>query len=272
MASLDTEASVGARVSGAAHRGGVSRPGGNGTSAAGPACGRPHDRGGSARAHRGHGLWSGRVLAGRRLERLGHAVAVIDRDAAGVPPARRRLPRAAGRRHRLRPGGAARGRDRGGRRVRRRVQRATTRTSSRPGSPGRRSASSASSPGSTTPSAPQVYERLGIPTVATVPWTTDRLLRMLMPERRGQRLARPVRDGRDRAAAAPRGLGRALASPSWRQATASASRSSSGSAPAAARRGDDRGAGRGHRVTSRRGAGRRSATWRRPPSAPPEEG
>ena len=27
-----------------------------------------------------------------------------------------------------------------------------------------------------------VYERLGIPTVATVPWTTDRLLRMLLPE------------------------------------------------------------------------------------------
>src|SRR3954453_11924031 len=27
-----------------------------------------------------------------------------------------------------------------------------------------------------------VYERLGIPTVATVPWTTDRLLRMLLPD------------------------------------------------------------------------------------------
>ncbi len=27
-----------------------------------------------------------------------------------------------------------------------------------------------------------VYERLGIPTVATVPWTTDRLLRMVLPE------------------------------------------------------------------------------------------
>nr|WP_199443217.1 TrkA family potassium uptake protein [Umezawaea beigongshangensis] len=27
-----------------------------------------------------------------------------------------------------------------------------------------------------------VYERLGIPTVATVPWSTDRLLRMLLPE------------------------------------------------------------------------------------------
>lgn len=28
----------------------------------------------------------------------------------------------------------------------------------------------------------QVYERLGIPTVATVPWTTDRLLRAMIPE------------------------------------------------------------------------------------------
>jgi trk system potassium uptake protein TrkA len=27
-----------------------------------------------------------------------------------------------------------------------------------------------------------VYERLGIPTVATVPWATDRLLRMMLPE------------------------------------------------------------------------------------------
>ena len=27
-----------------------------------------------------------------------------------------------------------------------------------------------------------VYERLGIPTVATVPWTTDRLLRMMLPD------------------------------------------------------------------------------------------
>ncbi|RJQ82281.1 TrkA family potassium uptake protein [Pseudonocardiaceae bacterium YIM PH 21723] len=30
-----------------------------------------------------------------------------------------------------------------------------------------------------------VYERLGIPTVATVPWTTDRLLNMILPEATG---------------------------------------------------------------------------------------
>jgi trk system potassium uptake protein len=32
------------------------------------------------------------------------------------------------------------------------------------------------------PKRAQVYERLGIPTVATVPWTTDRLLRAIVPE------------------------------------------------------------------------------------------
>jgi len=32
------------------------------------------------------------------------------------------------------------------------------------------------------PKRAQVYERLGIPTVATVPWTTDRLLRAVIPE------------------------------------------------------------------------------------------
>jgi trk system potassium uptake protein TrkA len=32
------------------------------------------------------------------------------------------------------------------------------------------------------PKRAEVYQRLGIPTVATVPWTTDRFLRMLLPE------------------------------------------------------------------------------------------
>ena len=52
-----------------------------------------------------------------------------------------------------------------------------------------------------------VYERLGIPTVATVPWTTDRLLNVLTRRNRDHQVARP--DGqrrRDRAGAA-RGLG-----------------------------------------------------------------
>ena len=48
-----------------------------------------------------------------------------------------------------------------------------------------------------------VYERLGIPTVATVPWTTDRLLNVLTRRNRDHQVARP--DGqrrRDRTGAA----------------------------------------------------------------------
>jgi trk system potassium uptake protein len=45
-------------------------------------------------------------------------------------------------------------------------------------SPARLSASSTWSPASTTP----VYQRLGIPTVATVRWTADQMLRRLLPQ------------------------------------------------------------------------------------------
>ena len=62
-----------------------------------------------------------------------------------------------------------------------------------------------------------VYERLGIPTVATVPWSTDRLMRMLLPDGVGLGVARAHRHGRDPAAAAARGLGRASRSASWRR-------------------------------------------------------
>ena len=41
---------------------------------------------------------------------------------------------------------------------------------------------SGSSPASTTQARAEVYERLGIPTVATVRWTADRMLRHLVPE------------------------------------------------------------------------------------------
>ena len=77
-----------------------------------------------------------------------------------------------------------------------------------------------------------VYERLGIPTVATVPWSTDRLLRMLLPDGVADGVARAHRHGRDPAAAGARGLGRAARSASWRRPPAPGSRSSSGSAPA----------------------------------------
>ena len=53
-----------------------------------------------------------------------------------------------------------------------------------------------------------VYERLGIPTVATVPWSTDRLMRDAAARRRRLGVARAGRQGGDPAAAAARGLGR----------------------------------------------------------------
>ena len=43
-----------------------------------------------------------------------------------------------------------------------------------------------------------IYQRLGIPTVATVAWTTDQVLRRLLPGRDPQRLGRPDRPGRPR--------------------------------------------------------------------------
>ncbi len=111
------------------------------------------------------------------LESRGHSVAVIDQD----PDAFRRLgPDFAGitvtgvgfdRR------GAARRPASSGPTRSRRCPAATTPTSSRPGWPARRSACHRVVGPHLRPSAPQVYERLGIPTVATVRWTADRMLR-----------------------------------------------------------------------------------------------
>ena len=42
----------------------------------------------------------------------------------------------------------------------------------------------------------EVYERLGIPTVATVRWTADQMLRKMRPGRRRAALARPHRQDR----------------------------------------------------------------------------
>jgi len=47
-----------------------------------------------------------------------------------------------------------------------------------------------------TPAAPIVYQRLGIPTVATVRWTADQMLRRLLPEGAEPLLARPDRGHR----------------------------------------------------------------------------
>jgi trk system potassium uptake protein TrkA len=54
-------------------------------------------------------------------------------------------------------------------------------TSSSPAWHARRSVSSVSSPASTTPQRALVYQRLGIATVAPALWTTERVLRRLVP-------------------------------------------------------------------------------------------
>ena len=43
------------------------------------------------------------------------------------------------------------------------------------------------------PGRAEVYERLGIPTVATVRWTADQVLRRLLPAGLRAAVARPVR-------------------------------------------------------------------------------
>ena len=48
-----------------------------------------------------------------------------------------------------------------------------------------------SSPGSTTPAGLVIYRRLGIPTVATVTWTVDQVMRRLVPERTATDWASP---------------------------------------------------------------------------------
>ncbi len=58
------------------------------------------------------------------------------------------------------------------------------------------------------PARAEVYERLGIPTVATVSWTTDQVLRRLLPARLRTAVARPERDHRA-------GPGRLSPRPGW---------------------------------------------------------
>ena len=102
------------------------------------------------------------------LESEGHTVAVVDRHRKAF----RRLPDDFTGKTSWASGfdrdTPEVGRHRGRRRRWRRSPTATTRTSSSPGSPARPSSSSTSSPASTTRAGPQIYERLGIPTVATV--------------------------------------------------------------------------------------------------------
>ena len=75
-----------------------------------------------------------------------------------------------------------------------------------------------------------VYERLGIPTVATVPWSTDRLMRMLLPDG----VASAWREPNGTVAILPLPLHEdwvGTPSASWSRPPAAGWRSSSGSAP-----------------------------------------
>ena len=66
-----------------------------------------------------------------------------------------------------------------------------------------------------------IYEKLGIPTIATVQWTTDRVLRRILPDVPGHRVDRSVRQRRARGAtrgrrAGPGGAWPTSTSPAWR--------------------------------------------------------
>ena len=112
----------------------------------------------------------------------GHTVAIIDRQEKAF----RRLPEEftgpQGRRRRLRPRPARR------RPASRRPgpsrpsPTATTPTSSWPGSPGRPTASSKVVARIYDPRRAAIYERLGIATIATVQWATERVLRRILPD------------------------------------------------------------------------------------------
>ena len=129
----------------------------------------------------------------------------------GLPPARHRASRADRHRGRLRPRHPERGRHRGRLRLRRGLAAVTTPTSSPPAWPARRSASSTSWPASTTRGRAEVYQRLGIPTVATVKWTADQMLRRLLPQGHVPEFTDPSRQGRHRRGAAGRRPGSAAA-------------------------------------------------------------
>ena len=54
-----------------------------------------------------------------------------------------------------------------------------------------------------------IYERLGIPTIATVQWATERVLHRILPDRPTVRVDRPQRQGGAGRAARPGRVGRA---------------------------------------------------------------
>ena len=127
----------------------------------------------------------GRVGSGlaRILEDSGHTVAVVDKQPEGLPPPARGL-RAARPSWASASTATACARPASRRPARwRRSPAATTPTSWWPAPPARSSASSGSIARIYDPRRAAIYERLGIPTIATVQWTTDRVLRRILPGR-----------------------------------------------------------------------------------------
>ena len=66
----------------------------------------------------------------------------------------------------------------------------------------------------------EIYQRLGIPTVATVTWTIDQVRRRLLPDVDVGRLVRPLRAAHPARPLPARRLGRAAAVASWRSPAA----------------------------------------------------
>ena len=81
------------------------------------------------------------------------------------------------------------------------------------------------------PKRAEIYERLGIPTVATVAWSTGQMLRRLLPEGASEEWRDPSGTVDAGAAVAASGLGRPPDPLDRRDAPAPGSRSSPGTAP-----------------------------------------
>ena len=85
------------------------------------------------------------------------------------------------------------------------------------------------------PGRAEIYQRLGIPTVATVKWTSDQMLRRLLPQGHVPEFTDPSGQGRHRRDAGVHGLGRASGQATSRPPRAVAWPTSRGSATASSR-------------------------------------
>ena len=146
----------------------------------GPPLGRLTNPERTSGAGTGDGVRPRRRLAGRGLSRLGHQVAIIDRDPNAFTGSTRSSP-VNGCRAWASTGMCCCARELGRPTPSPRCPPETTPTSSPRGWPGRCSVQRVVARIYDAKRA-AVYERLGIPTVATVPWTTDRLLNALTHE------------------------------------------------------------------------------------------